>query len=428
MAKRSLDQPDAKPGARGSTEVGLHSWGEFGPALTVVLSDMAHRDPVFLHWEQVGGSLAAVFRYRVPREASHYAVTFCCTQHGNVVGRTEFGYGGRSRSTQQVANIPREQEAQTFVETPGYQGTIAVDPVTGAVLRLTIDAELRGDAPILRAATVIEYGPVQIGDRPFICPLRSVAFSLEQNGRGDKSAAVDANGPGNPEWQGLSPRPQSTPLALINETRFIDYHRWGSTARILSGNAQAEEQNPTPSPMGDETISSQPPSPQADAGKDAPTPESSSLEPSSPAPGPAEKTQSADALPPPPVTTAVPGAAEAVVPEISMTAAGALPDSPLAASNPDPGFSIKVTTRLVDVGVVAYDKKGRAVTDLKADDFEIYDNGHRQEMRFFTPAPGTRLPRASIPPRLLRPAASRTALPQPSPRADRRPRPAPPFC
>jgi VWFA-related protein len=39
------------------------------------------------------------------------------------------------------------------------------------------------------------------------------------------------------------------------------------------------------------------------------------------------------------------------------------------------------------VGVVAYDKKGHPVTDLKADDFEVYDNGRKQEVRFFSQAP-----------------------------------------
>ena len=65
-----------------------------------------------------------------------------------------------------------------------------------------------------------------------------------------------------------------------------------------------------------------------------------------------------------------------------------LPNTP-ANTGPtqDSGFSIKVTSRLVDVGVVAFDKKGHPVTDLKAEDFEIYDNGRKQEIRFFTPAP-----------------------------------------
>ena len=36
------------------------------------------------------------------------------------------------------------------------------------------------------------------------------------------------------------------------------------------------------------------------------------------------------------------------------------------------------------MGIVAYDKKNRPVTDLKASDFEVYDNGQKQEIRSFS--------------------------------------------
>jgi len=42
-----------------------------------------------------------------------------------------------------------------------------------------------------------------------------------------------------------------------------------------------------------------------------------------------------------------------------------------------------VTSRLVDVGVVALDKKGHPVTNLNADNFEVYDNGRKQTVRLF---------------------------------------------
>jgi VWFA-related protein len=38
----------------------------------------------------------------------------------------------------------------------------------------------------------------------------------------------------------------------------------------------------------------------------------------------------------------------------------------------------------VDVGIVAYDKKGHPVKDLKAEDFEVFDNGRKQDVRFFS--------------------------------------------
>ena len=70
-----------------------------------------------------------------------------------------------------------------------------------------------------------------------------------------------------------------------------------------------------------------------------------------------------------------------------MTEASGVPDAPASPSLPQPsGFTLRVASRLVDVGVVAYDKKGHPVKDLKSEDFEIYDNGRKQELRYFSQA------------------------------------------
>ena len=42
-----------------------------------------------------------------------------------------------------------------------------------------------------------------------------------------------------------------------------------------------------------------------------------------------------------------------------------------------------MTSRLVDVGLVVVDKKGHAVKGLKPGAFELYDNGRKQEIKFF---------------------------------------------
>ncbi len=73
-----------------------------------------------------------------------------------------------------------------------------------------------------------------------------------------------------------------------------------------------------------------------------------------------------------------------------MTPATGPPDQPTnMPQSADSGYSLKVTSRLVDVGLVAYDKKGHPVSDLKAGDIEIYDNGQKQEIRSFNLATAT---------------------------------------
>ncbi|HEY1897671.1 MAG TPA: VWA domain-containing protein [Terracidiphilus sp.] len=390
--KEVLDSTPAPGSATGKAagELGLRSWGEFGPALTVVLADVANRKIVFAHWEQTAAGLTAVFRYNVPQEASHYAVVYGA-QNEKVLGRTQFGYGGRERSAQQVANIPKENELKTYSETPGYHGTIAIDPATGAVLRITIEAELSSGNPLRRAGTMIEYRPVTIGDRKFICPVRSLAISEEPTWMAvsQRSQAV-LNGVGDDSlWQTPSKQPANSMVLLINETSFTNYHRLGSTSRIITDGAVASSSAPdgtTPGPADHPDQLEPPPQTSVASAPVAPAPSSPQLE-----------TQVANAapLPPAPLEARVlpPAAsAEPVIPEISMDAVKGLPDVPASETGPPGGFSIKVVSRLVDVGVVAYDKKGHPVADLKADDFEIYDNGRKQELRFFGPAPVTTAP------------------------------------
>ena len=378
-----------------SDELGLRSWGEFGPALTVVLADMAHHRVAFSHWEQMAGGLAAVYRYEVPREASHYAVTYSYLDV-TAIGRTKFGYSGHQRSPQQMANIPQAREVRSYRETPGYHGTIAIDPASGAVLRITVEANLSGGDPLLKAATLIEYAPVTIGERKFICPVRSLAISLEPAAMSGCRAGGGAtlNGVGDlTEWQSSTQGCKNAPVLLINETRFADYHRLGSTARIIPNGVLADTTSPAapnPAAPADTAPAEAPPATAA-----------STSAPAQPAPLPQAETQLAASAPPPappstPTVTPAPSPAEPVIPEITMTAADSVPDTPASSTpTPDHGFSIKVTSRLVDVGVVAYDKKGHPVTDLKAEDFEVYDNGHKQDIRFFTPAPNAT---PSVPP------------------------------
>jgi VWFA-related protein len=380
---KEVQDPSAQSASTGEAlqqELGLRSWGEFGPAVTVVLGDLANRKAEFSHWEQSPTGLAAVFHYQVPREASHYAVAY--TYLNNVViGRTQFGYAGRDRSAQQVNSIPRTKELQTYRETPGYHGELSIDPATGAILRLTIEAELGSGDPLLRAATVIEYGPVNLGDRKFICPVRSIAVSTEPgslSGCSGPKPMGDISGSVSP-----ASACAASSMQLINETSFQEYHRLGSTMRIVTdeagtgsaGTRSATPGVPNPSHATDSDASAAPNPAQPVASSEL----ASNVTP--PAAGATVSTPpTLPALPAPP--------SQPVVPEVTMSASTGLPDQPadLPANAPRPqnsDYSLKVVSRLVDVGIVVWDKKGHPIKDLKADEFEVYDNGQKQEIRYF---------------------------------------------
>lgn len=182
------------------SQSGLETWGEFGPELAVVLMDADGGSIAFHHWEQDARGAVAVFRFSVPEEESHYEVNYGCNYD------------------------------DSFHAQPAYHGTLSIDPDTGAVMRIVLQADWKPGDPISHVASVIEYGPVEIGGRTYICPLTSLAFSVQEvNG-----CSVDTK-------HGRIVHP-----LLLNRTEFSDYHRFGSTARILADPKQPDSPSGKP--------------------------------------------------------------------------------------------------------------------------------------------------------------------------------------
>jgi len=169
-------------------EAGFETWGEFGPEPLVILMDAAHNAIDFNHWENTPSGVVAVFHFSVPRIGSHYEVHYKCPT------------------------------TEAFNDNPAYHGSFSIDPATGAVMRITLETESRPGDPITHVASVIEYSPMVIGERSYVCPVRSLATAVEEVGA---CAARHRN----PKLD--------QPILMINESSFTDYHRLGSTARIL---------------------------------------------------------------------------------------------------------------------------------------------------------------------------------------------------
>ncbi|MGA8107863.1 MAG: hypothetical protein WBD46_09720 [Acidobacteriaceae bacterium] len=159
---------------------GLASRGEFGPILAVVISDAFRQKLYWDSWEQSPAGPIATFRYSVPAGASHYIVEF-----------------------------PSDAGIKRLL--PPYHGEIAIDPATGTVLRFTLIAEMPQQ---YQAALVVEYGPVVLGDRSYICPLRSINLSREP--LAGESAAV-------------APMLRTS----LNDVSFTDYRLFRADVRIL---------------------------------------------------------------------------------------------------------------------------------------------------------------------------------------------------
>jgi len=173
-------------------DFGLTSAGEFGPFLGVVLSDLSKGTITWSGWkEDATGVRLAVFQYSIPKSASHYLIDFCCYSLSDAGGE-----------------IP----VRTY---PAYHGSLSLDPASGAVREITVEAELGDNAPMKTAAIAVRYGNVEIGGKAYLCPVRSVAIVTTHD---PYMEAIDGIG--------LERH--------INEVRFVRYHKFGSTARILS--------------------------------------------------------------------------------------------------------------------------------------------------------------------------------------------------
>jgi hypothetical protein len=201
---------------------GFSTRGEFGPILSMILLDAAKGKLTWGHWEQTESGVAAVFHYQVPQTASHYAIDYCCLSAGQdrASGATfiEGGLGGPARFTGNDQFPGANKINDSYRGTPSYHGNIFIDPATGAILRITLDAELNPSEPITREASAIDFGSVEIGEKKFICPIRSVSIRLTR--------AYLANQPG------------IRTVLHINRTEFTSYHRFGSTVQIVA-NEQA---------------------------------------------------------------------------------------------------------------------------------------------------------------------------------------------
>jgi hypothetical protein len=166
---------------------GLESHGEFGAELAIILTDTLNGTMTFHHWEQRGTGKLAVFHYAVPAPASHYEIHYTSVY-----------------------------KKKPFSASPGYHGSISIDPASGAILRVTLQADYAKTDPVNNIASVIEYGPVVLGDRRSLCPIRSLAFLTEvmPNRKSRNLNTV-------------------RPVSSLNRSIFSQYHRMASSFRLL---------------------------------------------------------------------------------------------------------------------------------------------------------------------------------------------------
>jgi len=314
----------------------LTTAGEFGPILYGVMMDAAHGNLTWAGWEPGNDGPLAVFRFEASKENSHYSLR----QGGAAKGQNQF-----------VA----------------YSGTFAIRTSDGAILRLTVLAHPAPGDPLVDARLMVEYQPVDIGGRMYMCPAHGVAFSrvpLQANSRTGETKGGRLQ-------------------THLNDIVFDQYHVFGSKSRVVEG-LTAELSEPTrPGAVAQQKPETAKPAPVAST-RQNPAWTDAVAEITAPVEGAALDSPAARVR------------AQASQPDTTpqAPATSKLMDTPaLPSSNQPPGTpekllvagpSLRMNVDLVLVPVVVRDAKSLAsVGALTKEDFQIFDEKKRQEITNF---------------------------------------------
>ncbi len=270
-----------------TAQEGLGTSGEFGNIIEALFLFSTPDMFQWRHWEMLHGRRVAVFGYSLDSDHSRFTLS--------TGGRPNY----RAHGQPPLSSI-----------TTAYVGELSIDPVAGAILRVTRKAvHLPRGFPIRRMETAVDFEPVDIGGTYYVLPIKSITLS-------DFVATVGAGAVAYPGTGGVL---IDVPRKLLNEVQFRGYRKFGAESVLIAGDM--------------------PPS----------------------------------------------------VPDAPLTA------EPQAAAPTDPGAALpadqqqavatfRSASRLVEVSVVVRDKLGRPVTDLRKQDFEVFDEGKQQSIRVFKPA------------------------------------------
>jgi hypothetical protein len=200
--KEVVDEAATKSMKKSGTVSGMTTSGEFGPFLSSVVGDALKGKITWKRWEQGANAKLAVFNLEVPSDKSNYYVKFCCVPNGD------------------------SKDQQLFSERASYRGEITFNPADGSILRLIIEAEMPPKGVVPDAGISLEYGPVEIGGKTYICPTKSTSVL---------QAHTETQ-------QGMISRTHFNGEAktYLNDVEFTQYRRFGSETHILTGDSQAQ--------------------------------------------------------------------------------------------------------------------------------------------------------------------------------------------
>jgi hypothetical protein len=195
--RNGFEITETNPPKRKPNHPELITYGIFGPALAGVLDAINNKGAMtFIRWEQGATGRLAVFRHAVSSDKSLHQEWLCC--------------------------LPDGDGKQTFQRYAAYREEIAIDPESGAIMRFELQTDMKSTTPIAQSDIVIEYGPVEICGKTYICPLRSVSIMRA------RSVRVLSNS--NLSFMSYGPY-----VTMLNDIGFDRYHIFRSESHVLTG-------------------------------------------------------------------------------------------------------------------------------------------------------------------------------------------------
>jgi VWFA-related protein len=174
----------------------LTTSGTFGPILLLAMKRASEPGSTlqWSRWEKSAAGPVAIFRFDVAPDLHGFGVGFCCLALDGSL-------------------TPYKQDAS-------FRGEVAIDPTSGHILRLVVQARLEPRLPLQGSGIVVEYGPVSMGGAIYFCPVKSISMSRQRRLWETQ------------EW-GVSFRHYGPFKTMLNDVRFENYHLFRSESHMV---------------------------------------------------------------------------------------------------------------------------------------------------------------------------------------------------
>lgn len=201
VTEHGVEQP---PAGKDKTRWGANQMialKEPAPSLGVIFPEALDAGNVqWLRWELINGRQAAVYSFAVPKAKSGLAVDICCfpnlvqagvarfynSMTASAVAGDEAAGGGAGGV---VGDFQSTTDWHNFKSVVPYRGEFFVDSGSGIVVRMIVEAELAPSEVVHRVDTRIDYGPVNVGGKMLLLPVKTVV-NTEVVPKGDSGAGT----------------------------------------------------------------------------------------------------------------------------------------------------------------------------------------------------------------------------------------------